>query len=164
VRRTGTGDLRRVAKLIWAAGAVMVLLGLPLFIERSEGGRVDQVGVHGGGSGVLPPDVSSTTFMGQPSGKDVGSQGGGQSRGSTTGGGSRTTVSRGGDDHGSHPYVGRGNGARRTDRDHSAVEPDHRAVDADDGTTSHDGAAAHDHDDRAAHHDHHDDRTTALTG
>jgi O-antigen ligase len=43
--RAGGPDLRRIYRLIGAGAAVIVLLGLPFFVEVSEGGQVAQVAV-----------------------------------------------------------------------------------------------------------------------
>jgi hypothetical protein len=57
--RAGAHDLRRITRLIGAGAAVIVLLGLPFFVGRSEGGQVAQVGV-----GV--PDVSDVALSDMP--------------------------------------------------------------------------------------------------
>jgi polysaccharide biosynthesis protein PslJ len=64
--RAGTHDLRRINRLIWAGAAVIVLLGLPFFVDRSEGGQVAQVGVPDVPEVALS-DLTSTTILGDPS-------------------------------------------------------------------------------------------------
>jgi polysaccharide biosynthesis protein PslJ len=64
--RAGAHDLRRINRLILAGAAVIVLLGLPFFVDRSEGGQVAQVGVPDV-PGVELSDLPSTTVMGEPS-------------------------------------------------------------------------------------------------
>jgi hypothetical protein len=63
-------DLRRVAVLIGAGAAVVVLVGLPFIVERDDRGNasVAQVGISAG-PGLTSASTSSTTFLGQPSRK-----------------------------------------------------------------------------------------------
>jgi polysaccharide biosynthesis protein PslJ len=68
VGHTGVHDLRRIAVLICAGAAVIVLLGLPFLVDRQDGGQVAQVGVSTGALGDVPSDVLPTT-VGQPSDK-----------------------------------------------------------------------------------------------
>jgi polysaccharide biosynthesis protein PslJ len=95
--RPAVHDLRRIAVLICSVAAVTALLGLPLLIDRSDGGQVAQVGVPTA-PGDVPPDMSSTTLLsGEPSSKSARSRTsarGGQSRAvDTTGRRSTTTQS-----------------------------------------------------------------------
>jgi polysaccharide biosynthesis protein PslJ len=62
----GAPDLRRIATLICATAAIILLVGLPFLVDRSESDRDAQTGV-GTVTGVVPRDMSSTTFMGGPS-------------------------------------------------------------------------------------------------
>jgi hypothetical protein len=65
-RSAGEHDLRRIAVLICAGAAVITLVGLPFLVDRTDDEQVAQVGVATE-AGLLPPDMSSTTIMGQPS-------------------------------------------------------------------------------------------------
>jgi hypothetical protein len=69
----GVHDLRRIAVLICAGAAVIVLLGLPFLVDRRDGGQMAQVGVSTGELGDVPSDVLPTT-IGQPSDKTVSSR------------------------------------------------------------------------------------------
>lgn len=73
-RLAGAHDLRRIYRLIGAGAAVIVLLGLPFFVEANEGGQVAQVGVD---APVVPDieltDLPSTTIL-NPSIKPDGTQ------------------------------------------------------------------------------------------
>jgi hypothetical protein len=92
--RPAVHDLRRIAVLICAAAAVIVLVGLPLLIDRSDGGQVAQVGVATA-PGDVPLDMSSTTLTGELSSKSARSgtsTRGGQSRASSTTGRRSTTT------------------------------------------------------------------------
>jgi O-antigen ligase len=85
--RAGGPDLQRIYRLIGAGAAVIVLLGLPFFIEESEGGQVAQVDVPveaGLPLADLPPTTTTTP---NPSTKPDGTQPparGGRSRTVTT--------------------------------------------------------------------------------
>ena len=84
--RAGGPDLRRIYRLIGAGAAVIVLLGLPFFIEVSEGGQVAQVDVPVE-AGLPLTDLPPTTTTLNPSTKPDGTQPparGGRSRTVTT--------------------------------------------------------------------------------
>jgi hypothetical protein len=83
--RAGGPDLRRIYKLIGAGAAVIVLLGLPFFVEANEGGQVAQVGVDAPVEAGLPlADLPSTTTTMNPSIKLDGTQPPARGRGSRT--------------------------------------------------------------------------------
>jgi len=71
-RRAGAYDLRRIYKLIGAGAAVLLLLGLPFFVDLSEGGQVAQVEVIESPDGALF-DLPPTTIL-NPSVKADGTQ------------------------------------------------------------------------------------------
>jgi len=96
-RESGAGvhDLRRVAVLICSGAAVIVLLGLPLLIDRSDGGQVAQVGLPNGVD-VESSDLPPTAILDEGSSKSTDSSESqaqaGRSR--TTGRGTATTLPR----------------------------------------------------------------------
>jgi hypothetical protein len=71
--RAGGPDLRRIYRLIGAGAAVIVLLGLPFFVEVSEGGQVAQVAVPVE-AGLPLEDLAPTTTTLNPSIKPDGTQ------------------------------------------------------------------------------------------
>jgi polysaccharide biosynthesis protein PslJ len=82
--RDGPHDLRRIYRLIGAGAAVIVLLGLPFFVDESDGGQVAQVDVPDVPEVALS-DLPSTTIL-DSSAKTDGTQPQAQ------GGGSRTVA------------------------------------------------------------------------